>query len=138
MYCKQKLLPFQNGSKIDAKWHRRKIPTKKCKKTNSEENWSLLALKITKNGSKLLNSFLSLCAHSLLIFHVWPELHSVTRWPDYFSVYGHLHWSKFARYRDNFAKFGSKCCKILIKPIKIDIDFQNLSNPVTLELNNNK
>ena len=38
---------------------------------------------------------------------------SVTRWLDYYSIFGHLHRWKFAQRHTIFAKVGSKCCQIV-------------------------
>ena len=35
---------------------------------------------------------------------------SVTRWPDYFSTFSHLHQRKFAQWHTNLVKVGPKFC----------------------------
>ena len=43
---------------------------------------------------------------------------SVTRWLDYFSIFGHLQQWQFAQKQKIITKAGSKFCKMIIKPSK--------------------
>ena len=44
---------------------------------------------------------------------------SVTRWLNYFSIFGHLHQWNWAQKCHKFAKVGSAFCQIRNKPLKI-------------------
>ena len=44
---------------------------------------------------------------------------SVTRWLDYFSIFGYLQQRKFGQLCTKFAKAGSTCCQIINKVSKI-------------------
>ena len=51
---------------------------------------------------------------------------SVTRWLDYFSIFGHLHQEKVAQKQNNSAKVGSKLGRILNKHSTIFQRFINI------------
>ena len=44
---------------------------------------------------------------------------SVTRWPDYFSIFDNLRQENVAQKHNNFAKVGSKYCRTLYRPSTI-------------------
>ena len=80
-------------------------------------------------GSQLENSFDVISCHNFHKRKGWkgavdtPDLHtrqgySVTRWLDFFSIFGRLHQWKFAQWHSKFAKLVSKECQTLNKLAK--------------------
>ena len=51
--------------------------------------------------------------------------HSVTRWQDYFSTFGHLHARKLVQCHTKFAKVVPKFCQIANTHPKITQDCKN-------------